>query len=287
MDEGRQAVVSRGTVRTVFVNLSAVFSAAVDDGLIVRNPCSVKSVKPPPPARGKVRPWTGERVMSMRTGLPARYRATVDVGAGAGLRQGEVFGLAVDDVDFLRHNIHVHRQVEQIHGRLVFAPPKGGKDRDVPLPDLLAMRLAAHLQEWPAVTVTLPWLVPDGRPVSARLFFSSRERKSVNRNYYNSNLWKPALVAAGVIPAPKPGARYDPSRDQGFHQLRHYYASAMLAGGVDVRALAEFLGHEDPGFTLRVYAHLMPQSKDRARQAADAALGAGTPDVPPVYRASS
>jgi hypothetical protein len=39
----------------------------------------------------------------------------------------------------------------------------------------------------------------------------------------------------------------------------------MLAGGVSIKELAEYLGHADPAFTLRVYAHLLPSSQDRAR----------------------
>lgn len=45
-----------------------------------------------------------------------------------------------------------------------------------------------------------------------------------------------------------------------------------LAGGVPVNALAAFLGHADPGFTLRVYAHLMPDADSQARAAIDAVL---------------
>ena len=56
------------------------------------------------------------------------------------------------------------------------------------------------------------------------------------------------------------------------HAARHYYASALLEDGVNVRAVAEYLGHHDPDLTLRVYAHLMPSSEDRARQAVDRAL---------------
>jgi len=41
---------------------------------------------------------------------------------------------------------------------------------------------------------------------------------------------------------------------------------------VDIRALADYLGHHDPGFTLRTYVHLMPSSDDRARSAVDAVL---------------
>ncbi|GLX03011.1 tyrosine-type recombinase/integrase [Microtetraspora sp. NBRC 16547] len=56
---------------------------------------------------------------------------------------------------------------------------------------------------------------------------------------------------------------------QGLHQLRHYYASVMLTGGVAIRELAEYLGHVDPAFTLRVYAHMQPGSHERARRAID------------------
>ena len=271
---------SRGYIETIFKNLSSVLAAAVEDKKMASNPCQLKTVKPPRPEKRKVVPWEQGRVLAVREGLPERYQATLDGGAGAGMRQGEVLGLAVDDVDFLRFDIHVRRQVGQVHGRLVFAPPKFGKDRHVPLSEELAQSWAAHLQQWPARTITLPWIEPDGKPVTARLIFSSREGKAVNRNYFNAHLWKPALVAAGVIPEPEPGERYDPSRDQGFHQLRHYWASVLLAEGVDIRTLAEYLGHEDPGFTLRTYTHLMQSSADKARRAAGTALRASTVDAP-------
>jgi integrase len=57
-----------------------------------------------------------------------------------------------------------------------------------------------------------------------------------------------------------------------------------LEEGVSIKALAEYLGHADPGFTLRTYTHLMPSSEDRARAAVDRAFavapsGALAPDV--------
>ena len=56
------------------------------------------------------------------------------------------------------------------------------------------------------------------------------------------------------------------------HALRHFDASVLLDAGESIRALADYLGHSDPGFTLRVYTHLMPSSEDRARSAMDRAL---------------
>ena len=73
------------------------------------------------------------------------------------LARGVYLDLAIDDVDVLRGVVHARRQVRIVASRLVFAPPRTGKTRDVPLPELVALRLAAHLKAWPAVAVTLPW----------------------------------------------------------------------------------------------------------------------------------
>lgn len=285
---GLQGQIAPNYVRTVFANLSSVLKAALDDGLIVKNPCRASSVKPPPPERKKVKPWMAVRVLAVRAGLPDRYRSTVDAGAGLGLRQGEVFGLGVGDIDWLHRKVHVVRQVKYVRNKLVFGPPKGGKEREIPLADAVSLSLAAHLQRWPAVEVTLPWKVPEGKHVTVPLLFTGRERTAINRNYFNAHLWKPALVAAGVIPEPEPGEHYDESRDDGFHALRHFFASVLLAEGVDIRALADILGHNDPGFTLRVYTHLMPSSTDKARRAVDLAFSASDgPSVPNLIQATS
>ncbi|MEU4538486.1 tyrosine-type recombinase/integrase [Streptosporangium sp. NPDC023825] len=63
--------------------------------------------------------------------------------------------------------------------------------------------------------------------------------------------------------------RYVTTRKQGTHQLRHYYASVTLPAGVGINELAEYLGHSDPAFTLRVYAHMQTTSYERAREAID------------------
>jgi hypothetical protein len=78
-----------------------------------------------------------------------------------------------------------------------------------------------------------------------------------------------------VIPMPGKDARsrrqYRNGRETGM-DARHYYASITLADGVNIKELAEYLGHEDPGFTLRLYTHMLPSSHERARKAVDARL---------------
>lgn len=252
----------------VLGTLSSILQSAVTDDRIVKNPCKAATVKAPKPPRRKIVPWEAGRVAAIRAALPGRYKAMTDGGTGAGLRQGEVFGLSPDDVDWLRKVIHVRRQVKLVGGRRVFAPPKGGRDRDVPLADAVALRLSAHL----AVKVTLPWEMPGGKPVAAALMFTKPDKGAIWRNDWNRYVWHPALEAAGVAPG----------RENGFHQLRHRFASILLHDGVDIRTLAEYLGHSDPGFTLRTYTHLMPSAPDRMRKAVDHAFFDEAPDCPGI-----
>jgi integrase len=53
------------------------------------------------------------------------------------------------------------------------------------------------------------------------------------------------------------------------HDLRHAYASWLLASGESVVAVAERLGHENATLVLKTYGHLMPDSEDRTRRAID------------------
>ena len=85
--------------------LHAVLKAAVRDRLVASNPAD--DIDRPRVTERHVEPWTAEQVAAMRAALPERYAAMVDVGAGVGLRQGAVLGLAVTDVDFLRRVVHV------------------------------------------------------------------------------------------------------------------------------------------------------------------------------------
>lgn len=56
------------------------------------------------------------------------------------------------------------------------------------------------------------------------------------------------------------------------HGLRHGAASLMLAAGTPMRAIAEQLGHSNPGMTARVYAHVAPETLERALDALDDAV---------------
>ncbi len=250
--------------RVILANVSAIFGAAVDDDLIAKNPCKAGSVTRPPIVRRRIVPWSAEQVSAMHDALPERYRLVVTLGSGLGLRQGEIFGLSPADFNFLAGTVEIQRQVRILAGnKLVFAPPKGRKTRTVPLPSSVAAEVNPHLAKFPPVRVSLPWLTAEtAEHVTVPLVLTTRERSALNRNYFNGSLWRPAQKRALV----------EPTRYNGCHALRHWYASVLLDAGESIRAVSEYLGHSDPGFTLRTYTHLMPSSAERTRDAVDAAF---------------
>ncbi|MEU4162544.1 site-specific integrase [Actinoplanes sp. NPDC026670] len=265
-------VLGAATRAVTFAHLRSILGAAVDDERIGKNPCSAKSVDPPRPDERKVIPWTLEQVHAARAAIPSRYRPMVDLGSGCGLRQGEIFGLAAEDIDFVGGWVHVRRQVKRVRSRLVFGLPKNNKDRRIPLADALSEILTQHITDVPPLAVTLPWEDPDStRRETVVLLFTTTRKNAINRSDFNTDFWHPAVAAAGL----------DRSRANGMHALRHFYASALLDAGETVKALAAYLGHADPGFTLRTYTHLMPASEERTRAAIDALFGRPKkPDTP-------
>lgn len=52
------------------------------------------------------------------------------------------------------------------------------------------------------------------------------------------------------------------------HDLRHFYASGLIAAGCDVVTVQHALGHSSPSITLSTYSHLWPKAEDRTRNAA-------------------
>jgi integrase len=248
--------------RVLFNDVSMILNAAVDDKKIPSNPFAAKTVRAPRYQPTRVVPWSTDRRAKFRTTIAERYRITVDLGAGCGLRQGEIFAVSPDDIDRTRSVLHVVRQIKIVRRKLIFALPKGGKTREVPLPDSVARRLKAHALRFPPIAVTLPWGNSIGAPRTVTLYLYTANLQPVSRPGFNTGVWKPAIRASGI----------EDSRQNGMHVLRHTYASVLLDAGENIKALAAYLGHSDPGFTLRVYTHLLPTSEDRTRRAIDQAF---------------
>lgn len=293
-----------GTLVVTWRHFSSIMQAAHKAKRVPTNPFRDPDLVAPQVPKSKAKAWTHDRVADVRAALSDRYRVLIDLGVGAGLRQGEAFGFSADDID--GDVIHVTRQIVRVEGKLAFAPPKGNKERDAPCPPELARAVKEHQAGFPSVDVTLPWVDPlrpslawEDRPKRTVRLLVTTPRVTgvsggaVNRTTFDDKQWKPALVRAGVIAAPvteqvqgngaKPWTRvsWAMPREDGFHVLRHTFASVVLAAGETITQLAAWLGHGDPAFTLRTYVHFMPTSGRRGIQALGAWLsGEVLPDGP-------
>jgi integrase len=166
-------------------------------------------------------------------------------------------------------SLYVQRQLRVVSRQLVFALPKGGKRRRVPLSAGVLAAMRKHTKDFPSTEVTLPWAEPGGKPVTASLLLTGEGGRLYTGDLFHKVVWQTAFRKAGLDYR---------NRADGMHALRHFYASVLLAQGVSIKELAEYLGHSDPGFTLRTYTHLVPSSFERARLAIDGVFGLGSAD---------
>lgn len=250
--------------------IAASFKAAALDRVIAASPC--QDIKLPDLVTRRRHIATTAEVHALADAFgvhgdpksPAlHYRALPYVAAGAGLRQGEIWGLELEHVDWLRREIHVRQQLKSVPGRRPYlaAPKTQTSVRTVELPDTVAEELAAHVAAFPPVPVEIDDETDPRRPRrrKAKLLFLNAHGKPIHRGSF-SDPWCGAVRRAGL------------PEGYGFHALRHYYATLLIAGGASVTTVQLAMGHANPSITLERYAGLWPEATERARVLVDRAL---------------
>ena len=180
-------------------------------------------------------PLPVETVEKLIDAVPGRYRALIVLGAGTGVRISEALGVTNDRIDWIRRTVTIDRQLMGIDGgQPVFGPVKDKKNRPrtIPLPQVVVDEMSAHVAKF--------GLGPDG------LLFAGQRGGPVRRGSF-SGIW---IAAAGPLGIPL---------GDGYHQLRHFYASVLIRAGESVKTVQERLGHTSAQMTLDVYAHLWPE----------------------------
>lgn len=234
------------TVELLYTWVSTIFTAAVRDRVIAFSPC-VK-VRRPTIERPPVVPLPVETVKALIDAVPERYRALIVLGAGTGVRISEALALTNDRIDWLRKSMRVDRQLAGIEsGHPVFGPlkDKQNKPRSIPLPESVVDALSAHVAQF--------GLGPEG------LIFTNPNGTPLRRNRV-ADMWRAAAEPLGI-----------PTGD-GYHQLRHFYASALIRAGESVKVVQERLGHASAAMTLDIYSGLFPTDQERTRKAIDGVL---------------
>ncbi|MGH3798186.1 MAG: tyrosine-type recombinase/integrase [Pseudonocardiaceae bacterium] len=273
----RGTVIGPASLRKLVGMLKSVMADAVLDRRIVSNP--VVRVSLPSVARERVVPLSVAQVLALADAVVDRYRSMVLTQAGLGLRIGELLGLRVCDVDFLRRVVHVEHQSHEVT-RVLVPLKTASSRRTVPLPAVVADALAAHLAAHPTgpdVGCACPAGVKCSRAASALLFHTAAGT-AIDQDYYGRRVFGAAVrkVKAAIREAnatlPK-GAEKAPEIAAGTtsHDLRHHFASVLLQAGESVVAVAEWLGHDNAHLVLTTYGHLMANSEDRMRKAVDTA----------------
>jgi integrase len=231
-----------GTIRTRTNNVRAVLRGAVRDRVIALDPSQGLVL----PRVGKPEHWitvaSPRQVRAILDAADDRFAALFALAAFAGLRLGEAAAVQVGDLDFLHRSLRVRRQVQRAgRGAVEIRPPKYRSERVVYLPDELLAQLALHLQRHA------------GDDPDTWLFAGT----SVDPPHQNTvgHQWRSACSRAGVTGVT-------------LHDLRHFYASALIAAGCDVVTVQRALGHARATTTLNTYAHLWSTAEDRTRQAA-------------------
>ncbi len=147
-----------------------------------------------------------------------RDGAVLELLYGSGLRVGEVAGLETAQVDLDRARVRVLG--------------KGSKEREVPMSDFAVEALGEYLR------AGRPLMAPEG---AGALFFNRRKKRFSERDIRTM-----VERYSGTL---LPGRRVTP------HTLRHSYATHLLEGGADIRAVQELLGHASVATTQR-YTHV-------------------------------
>jgi integrase len=240
-DRGR--VLSPGTLRLLVTLIRSIFHAAALDRLIGTNPVPAR-LSMPRSEKPRIIPLTVTQVQALADAIDPRCRAMIITQAGLGLRVAELLALRTEDVSFLRRTVKIEWQLTQDGKRRV--DPKTPRSRRLlPLPSTVAEALAQHIAEFP--------------PAEDGSLFTTERGNLYRQEHYGARFFTPAVRASGL-----PDGTTS-------HDLRHHFASVLLAAGESVVAVAELLGHENAALVLKTYGHLMPNSEDRMRRAIDRA----------------
>jgi integrase len=255
--------------------LSGTFKFAMRKGLVSRNPVALLTADERPRLQSRemriLEPAEIAALFAASARLAARKTAHYDytlllrTAVFTGLRLGELLGLQWQDVDHMVGILHVRRQVTP---RGEINEPKTAKvRRRVVLAPSLARLLAQHRQ----AALAQGHASPDSFVFASNAGGALSARNVVNRGFQT------AVREAKLNGPDKPKLR--------FHDLRHCYASMMVAHGLSSTDVAAQLGHANSGITERIYIRQFnsQETYQRLRRAAQQAMTSnerGASDAP-------
>jgi integrase len=223
------------TVRLSYGYLASILKLAVEERRITQSPC--RRISLPPTGDAPITPLTVGQVQALIDHLWTPYQPMAVFVAATGVRPGEARGLTWD--------------------RVTLTPDGGAARIDRQLTSTRPPAFGPLKTRWSPRTVVFGKATADalGAPGEGLVFRNARGLAITRANA--SQAWRHAAQAVGL------------EEGSGWHELRHFHASLLIAAGISARAVAERLGHKDPVETLRTYAHLWHDDDTRMRDTSD------------------
>lgn len=225
--------------------LLQVFSAAVDDEVLVKNPASgVKLPRQPKSANKYLRM---SELIELADAADPRYRLLILTLGLTGMRYSEAVALKKETVWLDRRRFRLEKAVVENKGKLVWKDLKGYKLRSVPIPEPIFDEIASRV----AV------LRPEGQ-----LFVAPRSE------VLRLNTWRDRFFYTAIEEVDRRrreaagGGRFDRFPRVTPHDLRHTAASMAVSAGANVKVLQLMLGHQSAKMTLDQYADLFDEDLD-------------------------
>jgi len=237
------------TIKNALGVLRRVYNILEDEGSVSTNPAKnigslmrrVENVAAKETKR--VEPWTRREVEGL-LGVAREHEPDfapfLSVLFATGLRRGEAMALKWTDINFDERCIDIRRSIST-EGE---STPKSGKSRRVQVPDSLMIELFDLLAARRQSCLSKGW------PEIPEWVFCSQAGTSLDPSNINRP-WVRVRRRAQAF-----GVR--PLR---LHDARHTWATFALLSGKNIRWVSEQLGHADPAFTLRVYAHVLREDE--------------------------
>jgi integrase len=227
-EKAQEKALTLSTVRNHVAAVRACLATAYEDGEIRSNPAAGVRISKPGGTSDdeqKRRAMTRTELRAFLDHVDPDWRLLFELLAHSGMRISEARELRWGDIDLAGARLRIRRQVYR--GEVGEPKSRLGK-RELPL----APGMVAQLREregWPDALV-----------------FPASDGKHFAEYTVRRYTLDPAAAAAGV-----PWAT--------FHSFRHTCASLLFGAGRNVKVVQEWLGHSDPGFTLRTYVHLLDE----------------------------
>jgi integrase len=250
--DGKEGGLSPRTRRHIHRILSGALVRAVEQQLIVRNPCAV--LRLPKVERREMAALTVDQAQALLAAIRhTRVYWPVMIALATGGRRGEILALRWRHLD--GGVLRIVESLEQTNAGLRFKPPKNGRARAVTLPNFAIDELRRLKREQAEEFFLLGIRQTADTLLCARADGEPMQPRSLTHEF--------TRLVGRIQEIPRVR----------FHDLRHSHATQLLAAGVHPKVASERLGHSTIGVTLDLYSHVSATMQEDAAAKLDTAYG--------------